>query len=271
MAQVQATLDAGARAKQGYKYTFRDMDASTEDEQIAAHLCLTAYQKYQSHDYASAVKDFGEALKIAPKMPAVYRNWARMEMEAGFYARATEYISKGIDLAPMDVTMWREWGSIEMKAENYDDAVVKIEHALQIAPDDAELLNLMGGIEKRDDSRRYIDLARTYCGSPEERWQVEFLEMYSEPGRRLEMYSGRGRRRALLSRVILVKGYGFLGNDRGSAIFLHYSGVSPPVTVAQFEQLEGQELSFVVIDRDGRPVASRACTRPSTLDDARRV
>jgi cold shock CspA family protein len=125
--------------------------------------------------------------------------------------------------------------------------------------------------EKRDDSRRYIDLARTYCGSPEERWQVEFLEMYSEPGRRLEMYSGPGRRRAVLSRVILGKGYGFLGNDRGSAIFLHYSGVAPPVTVAQFEQLEGQELSFVVIDRDGRPVASRACTRPSTLDDARRV
>src|ERR1017187_4267397 len=171
MAQVQATLDAGARAKQGYKYTFRDMDASTEDEQIAAHLCLTAYQKYQSHDYASAVKDFGEALKIAPKMPAVYRNWARMEMEAGFYARATEYISKGIDLAPMDVTMWRGWGSIEMKAENYDDAVVKIEHALQIAPDDAELLNLMGEIEKR---RGHYSTAndlfhRSLAGAPQDK------------------------------------------------------------------------------------------------------
>jgi len=397
MAQVQATLDAGARAKQEYKYTFRDMDASTEEEKIAAMWCLTAYQKYQSGDYASAVKEFGSALKIAPKMPTVYRNWARMEIEAGFYARAKECISKAIDLAPEDVRMWREWGSIEMKAQHYDDAVAKVEHALQIEPDDAQLLNLLGEIEKRrgnystandlfrralarfetlnetshltitrtamadnlrkwaevlmtkdtatatsylsesyrimteavstdlspraqatlreiafalgrfseqknhvadaiayydksiswqpirtsdkrravaaavyiadqflraekrDESRRYIDLARTYCRSPEVLRQLECLEMQSEPG----------RRRAVLSRVIRGKGYGFLGNDRGSAIFLHYSSVVPPVTVVQFEHLEGQELSFVVVDRDGKRAATRACTRSSALADAR--
>lgn len=397
MAQVQATLDAGARAKQEYKYTFRDMDASTEEEKIAAMWCLTAYQKYQSGDYASAVKEFASAVKIAPKMPTVYRNWARMEIEAGFYARAKECITKAIDLAPGDVRMWREWGSIEMKAQHYDDAAAKVEHALQIEPDDAQLLNLLGEIEKRrgnysmandlfqrslarfetlnetshltitqtamadnlrkwaealmsndpvtatsylsegyrimteaistdlspraqatlreiafalgrlseqkvrvadaiayydksiswqpirisdkrravtaavyiaehllradkrDESQRYLDLARTYCRSPEALRQLEFLDVYSEPG----------RRRAVLSRVIRGKGYGFLGIDRGSAIFLHHSNVLPPVTVAQFEQLEGQELSFLVIDRDGRQAAARACAALSMVADIR--
>ena len=149
MAQVQDTFDAGARAKREYKYTFRDMDASTEDEKIAANWCMTAYQKFQSGDYHSAVREFGNALKIAPKMPAVYRNWARMESQAGFYARAKECITKAVDLAPENVSMWREWGSIEMKAQNYDEAAAKVERALQIEPDDAQLLNLLGEIEKR--------------------------------------------------------------------------------------------------------------------------
>jgi len=396
MAQVQATLDAGARAKQEYKYTFRDMDASTEEEKIAAMWCLTAYQKYQSGDYASAVRDFGSAVKIAPKMPTVYRNWARLEMDAHFYARAKECITKAIELAPDDVRMWREWGSIEMKAQHYDDAAAKVEHALRIEPDDAQLLNLLGEIEKRrgnystaddlfrrslarfgalnelshltitrtamadnlrkwaevlmttdtatatsylgeayrimaeavstdvspraqatlrevafalgrsseqegrvtdaiayydksiswqptrtsdqkravtaslyvadhllragkrDDSRRYLDLARMYCRAPEALRRLEFLEMCSEPG----------RRQAVLSRVIRGKGFGFLGNERVSAVFLHYSNVVPPITVAQFEQLEGQELSFVVVDRDGRRAAIRACTRSSAVADA---
>jgi tetratricopeptide (TPR) repeat protein len=149
MDQVQATLDLGARAKEEYKYTFREMDASTEEEQITATWCLNAYQKYHSGDYASAVKMFGSAASIAPKMPTVYRNWARMEIEAGFYARAKECISKAVDLASDDVRMRHEWGSIEMKAQHYDETATKVEHALQMEPDNAQLLNLLGEIEKR--------------------------------------------------------------------------------------------------------------------------
>lgn len=396
MDQVQATLDLGARARQEYKYTFRDMDASSEEEKIAATWCLNAYQKYQAGDYASAVKMFGSAANIAPKMPTVYRNWARMEIEAGFYTRAKECISKAIDLAPGDVRMWREWGSIEMKAQHYDEAAAKVEHALGIESDDAQLLNLLGEIEKRrgnyaradslfrraltkfetsnetshlfitktamadnlrkwaeallssdtetatsylnqgyqimmeaastdssprsqatlreiafalgrlyerqgqvaeairyyhksiswdpiresdkrkaataaqyiadhllraerrEDSRKYLDLARTYCRGPEAVKQLDGMETDFD----------RGRRHATLYRVISGRGYGFLGQDTGSAVFLHHSNVIPPVGIPQFEKLEGQEFSFVVVERDGKQAAARACTRSSVLESA---
>jgi LuxR family transcriptional regulator, glucitol operon activator len=395
MAQVQDTFDAGARARQEYRYTFRHMDASTEDEKIAANWCMAAHQRYQAGDYASAVREFGHAQKTAPKLAGVYRNWARMESQAGFYPRAKELINQAIALAPDDAGMWREWGSIEMHALHYDDAAAKVEHALQLEPEDAQLLNLLGEIEKRrrnysvandlyrrslarfealsdgsqltivrtaladnlrkwaetiittdaatagsylsegyrimteavsidlstkaqatlreiafalgrfsgqkghvadavsyydksilwqpirrsdqgravtaalyvaehllraekpDDSRRYLDLARVYCNAPDALKQLEFLEMCSEPG----------RRRAVLSWVKRGKGYGFLGNDRGSSIFLHFSSIVPPATLAQFEQMEGRELSFVVIDRGGKQSAARACIWPPKVAD----
>jgi tetratricopeptide (TPR) repeat protein/cold shock CspA family protein len=393
MDQVQATLDLGARAKQEYKYTFRDMDASSEEEKIAATWCLNAYQKYQAGDYASAVRMFGSAANIAPKMPTVYRNWARMEIEAGFYARAKECISKAVDLVPGDVRMWREWGSIEMKAQHYDEAAAKVEHALQIEPDDAQLLNLLGEIEKRrgnharadalfrralaafegsnetshvvitktamadnlrkwaealttsdsetaasylnqgyrimtevasadssprsqatlreiafalgrlcerrgqvaeairyydrsiswdpiresdkrkaaaaaqyiadhllraerrEESRKYLDLARAYCRGPEALKQLDGMVTDYETGRRC----------GILYRVIRGKGYGFLSHEAGSAVFLHHSNVIPPVGIPQFEKLEGQEVSFVVVEREGKQAAVRACTRSSVV------
>jgi len=334
------------------------------------------------------VKIFGNAANIAPKMPTVYRNWARMEIEAGFYARAKECISKAVDLAPGDTRMWREWGSIEMKAQHYDEAAARVEHALQIEPDDAQLLNLLGEIEKRrgsharadalfrralnkfqssnemthvlitktamadnlrrwaellmgsdsetatsylnqgyrimaeaastdssprsqatlreiafalgrlcerlgqvgdairhydtsiswnpirridklkaaeaaryiadhllraerrEESRKYLDLARAYSREPETLKQLDGMEMDYNTG----------RRRGVL-RVIPGKGYGFLARDTGSAVFLHHSNVIPPVSIPQFDKLEGQEFGFVVVERQGKPAAIRACTR----------
>jgi tetratricopeptide (TPR) repeat protein/cold shock CspA family protein len=110
--------------------------------------------------------------------------------------------------------------------------------------------------ERRGDSRKYLDLAHRYSRG----WEVKQLDG-------LEMDYERGRAHAILYRVINGKGYGFLGNDTRSAVFLHYSNVVPPVGISEFERLEGEEFSFVVTERDGKLAAVRACPRSSVLAD----
>jgi hypothetical protein len=178
---------------------------------------------------------------VSPKARATFREIAfalgRLSEQKGRVADAIAYYDKSISWQP----------------DRTRDQQRAVTAALYIAE---QLL----WAEKADDSRKYLDIGRAYCrpGSPEA-LQFDALERLSEPG----------RRRAIL-RCIPGKGFGFLGNDRASAIFLHHSGVIPRVTVTQFDQLEGREFSFVVIDRDGKPVAAWAYTR-SPRGDARSV
>lgn len=146
---VQNLIEEADKAGRQYRYSLRDMGAESEAEKVAATWAFTAYQKYQADDYDGSVEAFKKAAQIAPNFPAVYRNWATMESDAGFYQKADELMRKATSLDSNDSRLWFVWGNIEKRRRRYDRAYRYLKSALNLSPDDAPILGALGEVEKR--------------------------------------------------------------------------------------------------------------------------
>lgn len=146
---VENLIEESERAGQSYSYSLRDMGAQTPEERIAATWALTGFQKYNSGDYVGAVEAFEKAQQIAPKFPAIYRNWAAMESEAGYHEKAEELIREATRLAPKDAGLWFVWGNMEKRRRRYDRAYEYLSKARELAPNDVPILGALGEVEKR--------------------------------------------------------------------------------------------------------------------------
>ena len=104
-----------------------------------------------------------------------------------------------------------------------------------------------------EEARRYYNIGRRalYEGSAH-------LDRYKQLQVELESKKMTGT----LYRVVPGKGFGFLDIDGqpGQSAFLYMSNVTPPVTVGEFDKLEGRKFSFLIGGRTGRsPNAVKAC------------
>jgi LuxR family glucitol operon transcriptional activator len=146
---VRSLIEEADRAGRQYRYSLRDMGAETEEEKVAATWAITAHQKYQSGDYNGAVDSFRRASEIAPNFPAIYRNWAIMESDAGFHERADELMRKATSLDKEDSRLWFVWGNIEKRRGRYDRANTYLRRALELSPEDSHIMSALAEVEKR--------------------------------------------------------------------------------------------------------------------------
>ena len=156
---VQNLIEEADRAGKQYRYSLSDMGAESEEEKIAATWAITAYQKFQADDYDGSVKAFERAAQIAPSFPAVYRNWATMECEAGFYGKADVLMQKATNLNKEDSGLWFVWGNIAKRKQDFDKAYEYLSKAKKLEPDDAPILGSLGEIQKR---RGYYEEAEKF-------------------------------------------------------------------------------------------------------------
>ena len=141
---VEATVEEADRAKKHYKHSLSDFGATTEEEQIAALLANTAFQKYQMGRYPEAVEHYKRAIEIAPSLPSLYRNWAIMESNEGHPVEADKLMRKASQLNPQDSQIWHVWGNMRRKENKIKDALKNYERAVSISPDDPIILNAYG-------------------------------------------------------------------------------------------------------------------------------
>lgn len=146
---VENLIEEAEKAGRQYRYSLHDLGAETEEERIAATWALTAFQKYQADDYNGAIEAYTRAAEIAPKFPAIYRNWASMENLAGYHEKANDLMKKATSLSPNDSRLWFVWGNIEKRRQRYDRAFEYFKKALDISPNDPPILGSLGEIEKR--------------------------------------------------------------------------------------------------------------------------
>ncbi len=146
---VQAVIEEAERASKQYRYSLANLGAVTDEEKVAAMLAQTAFQKYQMGRYADAIDDYRRAVKIAPRLAALYRNWAIMESNEKHSAEAEELMRKATSLASDDVSIWLTWGNIKRKENKIKDALQKYGRAYQLEPQNPIVLNALGQAKSR--------------------------------------------------------------------------------------------------------------------------
>lgn len=152
---VNHLIEEGTSATQQYRYNLKDLGAVTEEEKIAAACALNAYTRYQSGDYDGAVKGYERAMQIAPQFAAIYRNWARMESDAGYNEKADGLLKKAAQLSPTDPTIWFVWANVETQRGAYDSAFTYFTKALELGPQESPILSAFGELEKRRENFKH--------------------------------------------------------------------------------------------------------------------
>ncbi len=142
--QVESTISTTERAKKEYKHSLYNFGAKSEEEKIATIIAQTAFQKYQSGQYVTAVEEYRRAVKIAPSFAPVYRNWAMMEAYENHLAEAEKLMEKAASLDPKDPQIFLIWGNIYRKSSKHAEAHKKYLVAHSLAPEDPIILNALG-------------------------------------------------------------------------------------------------------------------------------
>jgi len=142
--QVESTVTATERAKKEYKHSLYNYGAKSDEEKVATIIAQTAFQKYQSGNYASAVEDYKRAIKVAPNFAPLYRNWAIMESYENHLLEADGLMEKAAFLDPKDPQIFLIWGNIYRKSAKHIEAHKKYEIAHSLSSDDPIILNAFG-------------------------------------------------------------------------------------------------------------------------------
>lgn len=138
---VDVTLEEAERAKKQYRFSLSNFGATTEEEKIASMMAQTAYQKYQTNNYTEAVELYQRAIKIAPRFPSLYRNWAIMESMEAHWEDADKLMEKAAKLNPKDTQIWLVWGNMKRKNDKIKDAYSYYQKAYDLSPKDNVVLN----------------------------------------------------------------------------------------------------------------------------------
>jgi LuxR family transcriptional regulator, glucitol operon activator len=146
---VQNMLEEAKHLRGTYRYSFKEMEAVTEEERLAAMWAMAAHQKYTNGKYQEAVNMFERAITMAPRFPAIYKTWAIVESGEKHSDRAAELMRKAVQIDPDDPGLQVAWAQMEMQADMQDRAYVHLKRALQMAPNDDIIMNLLADCERR--------------------------------------------------------------------------------------------------------------------------
>ncbi|HRN47550.1 MAG TPA: NB-ARC domain-containing protein [Niabella sp.] len=142
--QVESTITTTEKAKKEYKHSLYNFGAKSDEEKVATIIAQTAFQKYQTGHYDSAVEDYKRAIKIAPSFAPVYRNWAIMEAYENHLTEAEQLMEKASKLDPTDPQIFLIWGNIYRKSGKHVEGHKKYVIANSLAPNDPIILNSFG-------------------------------------------------------------------------------------------------------------------------------
>jgi len=142
--QVERTITTTEKAKKEYKHSLYNFGAKSDEEKVATIIAQTAFQKYQTGHYDSAVEDYKRAIKIAPTFAPVFRNWAIMEAYENHLTEAEQLMVKASKLDPTDPQIFLIWGNIYRKSGKHVEGHKKYVIAHSLAPSDPIILNSFG-------------------------------------------------------------------------------------------------------------------------------
>lgn len=175
---IEYQLEQAERAKVQYKYSLVNLGAVTEEEKIAAVIAQAAFAKYyQVGQYESCVEDFKRAIAIAPKMAALYRNFAVIQSNEGHHDEADKLMAKAVELNPNDVMIWLTWGNMKRKLNRTIEAEKYLKHALELEPNNPVVLNSLAWVKcylgyYEDADRLFSEAIKHPVGYSSQRHQI---------------------------------------------------------------------------------------------------
>jgi len=206
--RVGDLIEEAGRAGKQYRYSLSYMGAESEEEKIAATWAFTAYQKFQAGDYDGAIAGFEKAVQIAPKFPAVYRNWAAMESGAGDHIKADALMRQATAINANDSSLWFFWGNMMKRRQKFDHAYNYLKKALDLSPKDAVILGALGEVEKRRGNYENADrllrqaLEGSFEGSPVRHQTICLTSLADNLQRWAETLLGDKRAKESLNKLI---------------------------------------------------------------------
>jgi lipoprotein NlpI len=136
-----------------------------------------AYQ--EQRDYDSAMKDFSEAIRLAPDDPQAYSDRGRAYLQNGELSLATIDYSKAIRLDPDHAAALKGRGYASFYSANYDVAVTDLARVVRQKPDDAYsalMLHLARARSGSSDARN--ELEANAAKLKQDKWPYTIVEMY---------------------------------------------------------------------------------------------
>ncbi len=109
----------------------------------------------EKYNVGQARKDFSDALRVNPHLPAALLGLARCELSERDFVKAQEYLERAAAVAPAhpDVLLFDGWLSVS--DEDYAAALASAEKALAVNPSSADALGLKGACffvtDRKDD------------------------------------------------------------------------------------------------------------------------
>ena len=106
------------------------------------------YEKSAKGDYAGAIEDFTEAIKLKPDDVDAYdgRGWAKTQ--SGDYTGAIEDFTQAIKHNPQDVTVYIQRAQVRLKLKDFTRAIEDYNQALKLNPDDSYfIINSRGRVK----------------------------------------------------------------------------------------------------------------------------
>jgi len=112
-------------------------------------------------DYAGALADFTQAVRLNPALPDVYSYYGLALLRTGDQKGAAEAFRKALDVNPNDFDANLQLGVLAKMDENYDEALKLLSHSLQVRPRDIgvryQLASVALGQGKTEQAREALE------------------------------------------------------------------------------------------------------------------
>ena len=139
-------------------------------ENLALALVGRAGARFDQDDFAGAVADYDEALRLNPRSAAAYSGRARVYADQSDLARALSDFDRAIEIDPQSTESLIDRGGIHQRRRNYDLAIADFDRAIQLGGNNAHVLIRRGNAYqygKRDVNRALADYDQAVVIAPE--------------------------------------------------------------------------------------------------------
>ena len=162
---AQALFPAGMAGK----VAVLPSDAGKTDPDLIPIHYLMALNYYRKKDFAQAIAEFKEVLKLDPKYSLATFYLGLAYGEASDFDTAIVYLNKALELDPTNFSAAFNLGSAYLRKNRVNDAVAAFERSVSIYPDYAEGHEALGEmylyLKRNDDAMK--ELERAVALSPE--------------------------------------------------------------------------------------------------------
>lgn len=117
-----------------------------------------AIEAFSAADYAGAIKQFTELLKLLPADHTVYNNRALSYRQVGDYQNALSDIDKAIAITPGEALYYSSRASILMKMGKNLDAIADLDTAINLHPEVEFVVNKIIILKKLNQYQQALDL-----------------------------------------------------------------------------------------------------------------